>query len=319
MASTYPSFSTRVTAGPHDTLTERLAAAEAKVKADITSMPEIVEAGADFNPWNDTYIKAPKWTRIHDAVAVAIDLRNSTKLGMNKRAGSTASIYEAATGTGVQLLGTFHPNFVAIQGDGAFALFWGDRRFERALCAGITVKTFSEKHLVPQLVQKWDELPETGFKVGIAASSLLVKRIGIPRSDHQEPVWPGKAVNYATKAAQAATPGQMVVTDTVWRYFENNEYVVYTCGCDSGPSHTLWDDFEISVLPEDEIDRNGRVLKSAWCPVHGDEFCNAITLGETTRSDIQQAAKAARTAAIQESSLRRKAEQKRHIRRGLAS
>lgn len=302
---------------PTYALTERLAGSADKVKQDIATVPEVVEASDDFDPWDDTYIKAPKWMRVGEAVAVVIDLRNSTHLGLNKRAASTASIYEAATGTAVQLIGMFAPNFVAIQGDGAFALFWGDRRYERALCAGITVKTFSEVHLVPQLNEKWDELPETGFKVALAASPLLVKRIGIPRTDHQEPVWPGKAVNYAAKAAQAASPGQLVVTDSIWRYFEDNEFVVYTCGCDGGPQHSLWDDFEVGVLPEDDPERYGRVLTSRWCSVHGEEFCNAICSGEKLRPGLQDTVKSARQRELWESAMRKKALRARSMRQGL--
>jgi hypothetical protein len=46
------------------------------------------------------------------------------------------------------------------------AFFWGDRRFERAFCAGVTVKTFSQRHLEKRLEEKWPDLPaETGYKV----------------------------------------------------------------------------------------------------------------------------------------------------------
>jgi hypothetical protein len=72
-------------------------------------------------------------------------------------------------------------DFVAIQGDGAFGLFWGDSRLARAMCAAITIKTFSYKHLTPRLEKKWPDLPETGLKVGIGNSPLLVKRVGVPQ------------------------------------------------------------------------------------------------------------------------------------------
>ena len=73
----------------------------------------------------------------------------------------------------------------------ALIVFWGDLRYERALCAGITIKTFSVD-MVERLEKRWDDLPETGFKVGVASSRLLVKRIGTPRNPaQQEPVWAG--------------------------------------------------------------------------------------------------------------------------------
>jgi class 3 adenylate cyclase len=73
-------------------------------------------------------IEARKWIKIPDVVAVVADLRNSTQLGTDRWAASTASIYQAATGGVVEVLNQFQADFIQIQGDGAFGLFWGDRR-----------------------------------------------------------------------------------------------------------------------------------------------------------------------------------------------
>jgi hypothetical protein len=86
----------------------------------------------------------------------------------------------------------------------------------RALCAGITIKTFS-RDMVIRLEKKWPDLPETGFKVGVASNRLLAKRIGTPRNPaQQEPVWADKAINYAAKAAQGADRHDLVITGSVW-------------------------------------------------------------------------------------------------------
>src|SRR5205823_2883503 len=146
----------------------------------------------------------------------------------------TASIYEAATGGLTRIFNDFDADFVAVQGDGAVGLFWGNKRLERALCAGITIKTFSELTLIPRLEKRWPELPNTGFKVGVAASSLLVKRVGVPRTAHQEPVWAGKAVNYAAKCAPQADRHEMIVAGTVWDFAEGNDYLAVSCTC-AGP------------------------------------------------------------------------------------
>jgi hypothetical protein len=53
--------------------------------------------------------------------------------------------------------------------------------------------------------------------------------------------------------------------------------------CVGGPSPSLWEDFTIDRLPEDEPEREGRKLKVAWCAIHGQEFCNAIMSGKTKR------------------------------------
>ncbi len=69
-------------------------------------------------------------------VAVFADLKNSTQLGTGKHAASTARIYQAATGGVVDVMEEFSADFMQIQGDGVFGLFWGDQRFERAVMCG---------------------------------------------------------------------------------------------------------------------------------------------------------------------------------------
>jgi hypothetical protein len=223
---------------------------------------------------------------VSDAVAVVADLKSSTQLGINKHAASTASIYEAATGNVVDVFDVFDADFVAIQGDGAFGLFWGKNRKARAVCAGITIKTFSKRHLVPRLEAKWpDSLPETGLKVGVANSSLLVKRVGVPRTDYQEPVWAGKAVNYAAKCAQQADRHEMIVTGSVWDWVSENDYLAVSCGC-STPSPSIWSDLTIEKLPETEPDREGKLLHAIWCKVHGSAYCASVLAGKRTRDDV---------------------------------
>ncbi len=193
-----------------------------KAKEEFASTPEVVDKGHALDV-SALPVTARKWHKVSEAVAVVADLKNSTKLGTGKWAASTASIYEASTGGVVRIFDEFEANFLAIQGDGAFALFWGDRRLERALTAGITIKRFSID-LVKRLEARWPddpELPKTGYKVGVAASRLLVKRVGTPRNlNQQEPVWAGKAVNFASKAAQSVERHEMVVTGTVWDQVE---------------------------------------------------------------------------------------------------
>jgi hypothetical protein len=192
---------------------------------------------------------------------------------------------------------------------------------ERAICAGITIKTFSEKELVPHLQGKWPELPATGFKVGMAVSKLLVKRVGVPRTAHQEPVWAGKAVNYAAKCAQQADAHEMIVTGSIWDFVESNDYLAVTCPCGSGPTDTLWSDVVIDKIHEGDGERSGRKLTSMWCAVHGSQYCEAILNGETARPEAKQI-----TESLQKSqrknafrlAQRRIREDKRNIRRGLA-
>lgn len=260
---------------------------DTSVKDELASSPEVIEQDGDLNV-EELPIIARKWHQINDAVAVVADLKNSTQLGTNKWAASTASIYEASTGGIVKIFNQFKADFLAIQGDGAFALFWGELRYERALCAGITAKTFSHS-MVGQLEGKWpDSLPETGLKVGIANSRLLAKRVGTPRNlAQQEPVWAGKAVNYAAKAAQGADRNELVVTKSVWDRVEKNDYLAFSCSCGE-PMPGMWEDAAIKNLPEGDPEAQGRVLHSYWCDVHGEEYCNSVLAGDRTREDVRE-------------------------------
>jgi class 3 adenylate cyclase len=256
------------------------------VKTQLAVNPEVVATDATLSV-DDLFIEARKWHLLENVVAVVADMQGSTNLGFGKHLASTATIYEASTGGLVRSLKTFDPNYIAIQGDGAVALFWGELAMERALCAGITVKTFSERHLVPQLAGKWENLPTTGLKVGIASSRVLVKKVGIPRTSHQEPVWAGKAVNFAAKCAQQAVAGELIVTGSVWDFVEENDYLSLSCECGTGPAQ-LWSDVTIKKIAGDEGEDAGRLLRSAWCMIHGAEFCASVLEGKSERLDAPQ-------------------------------
>ncbi|MFC7944686.1 hypothetical protein [Microbacterium oxydans] len=261
-------------------------------KDEFASKPSVEEWDDDFDV-SELPIQARKWIQIPDVVAVVADLKNSTHLGTGKHAASTASIYQAATGSTVSVYNRFGADFIAIQGDGAFALFWGEQRYERAMCAGVTVKTFSERHLVPRLEAKWATHAEdhpTGFKVGVASGRVLVKRIGTPRNlSEQEPVWAGTPVNFATKAAQQAERHQLIATGSVWDHIEKNDYLTITCPCSGGPSAGLWENITVDKIPEANAEREGRALGSTWCSVHGDEYVAAILEGKKKRDDATEA------------------------------
>lgn len=259
---------------------------DSDVKTELSSTPEVVEQG-DVLDIDSLAVTARRWHRLNDVVAVVADLKNSTKLGTGKWAASTASIYQASTGGVVRIFDTFDADFVAIQGDGAFGLFVGDSRYERAMCAGITITTFS-RTMVEKLDQRWDNLPETGLKVGVASSPILVKKVGTPRNhDQQEPIWAGRAVNYAAKAAQGADRHRLAVTASVWRDIAKNDYLAFSCPCNDGPSTRIWSDFTIQNLPEEDPEACGRLLSSPWCATHGTAYCEAVLTGQSSREEVQ--------------------------------
>lgn len=251
-----------------------------EVKGDLDAEIEIIDSGTTFP--SKIYADVPKWVRVEDVVTVFGDLRNSTGLNVDRWAESTARIYESATGGMVQTMSAFKPAFIDIQGDGVFGIFTGDRRYERAMCAAITLRTFSEHILVPQLQSRLPKKPpETGIKVGVAAGQILVKKVGV-RGDN-EPVWAGRPVNFAAKCAQAAEEHQVIITGKVHDKIKNNEYLTYSCGCPSGGSYSyLWKAKTVATLPSD-VGSSYQLTSNGWCKEHGAEFCSAVLAGSTSR------------------------------------
>lgn len=302
-------------------LVSLLAAVDDATASELASKPDVVDWGGDLDV-EKLPITVRRWIQVPDIVAVVADLKGSTKMGTGKHAASTASIYQAATGGVVEVFNKLGADFIQIQGDGAFALFWGDARYERAMCAAITVQTFSEA-MVKRLERRWPDAPQTGFKVGVASSRILVKRIGTPRNPaEQEPVWAGKAVNYAAKAAQGADRHQVVVTGSVWDRIESNDYLTVSCGCPDGTPAPLWENVVIDRLPDDDPDAQGRMLPATWCDRHGATFCDAVLEGKRVRADAADVRKSVLKSQMDEA-IRRTAQIKRENRlahrRGLAS
>lgn len=301
-----------MTEGDFD-LQDLLTTVDDAARDELASKPVVDTNWAGDLDVNTLPIQARRWIEVPDLVAVVADMKNSTKMGTGKHAASTASIYQAATGGIVEIFNRFEAGFIQIQGDGAFALFWAEDRYRRAMCAAVTLQSFGGQ-LTERLEAKWPDAPETGIKVGVASSRILVKRIGTPRNpSQQEPVWAGKAVNYAAKAAQGAGRHEIVVTGTVWDAIEKNDYLTVTCGCPDGIPAQLWENVEIERLPDDEPDAQGRVVRSSWCAIHGEEFCNAILRGEKKRPEAEsERAKALRSQYAD--SLRETSRRKRELR-----
>lgn len=264
-------------------LTELLDRTKQTAVQQLSTTTTVVDGSLPID-LSDLRIEAPTWVR-YDVTAVVADMVNSTHLGATGQWEKwTAAIYDAAVSPMVQILDAFGADFIDIQGDGGFGLFTGERHTERAVCAAITVRTFSERGLVKALKVKWPSTaPETGFKLGVAASRVLAKKVGISRTSHQEPVWAGRAVNYAAKCAQEAGLHRVLVTDKVAAAVQRNGYLYFPCGCPSGTYGTLWAPQQIGKLGGQE----GLACRSAWCEKHVAEFLEKILSGEFRRDDTR--------------------------------
>lgn len=257
-------------------------------KDDLTTPVEIVDVDT-FPSMSDLYVEKRKWLRVRNVVAVATDLKESTTLNFDKYAQTSARLYEAVTGSIVRLFSLFDPQFVAIQGDGAFALFHGELAFERALCAGASIKKFSRRSVGPLIDEHFSEsFPDTGLKTGLASGILVAKKVGVRGTN--EPVWAGKPVNFAVKCAQRADRHELIVTGAVYDKLAPNDYIDYSCGCPSGVPYPLWTEIEVEKLGKHS--KCMRLL-SDWCDEHGDEFCRAILAGKKNRDDVSRGAIAA--------------------------
>lgn len=260
-----------------------------KVATEMESNPEVLSVGIDLD-LAALPIEARRWIKVDDVVVVVADLRNSTQLANGRKDGSLGAIYEAAIGGITQIFDNFEVDYFQAQGDGGVAVFWGEDRYARAICAAITIKTFSQDTLVPQINAKFGDLPETGYKIGIASGDVLVKKVGKPRDlELQTPVWARNPVNYAAKCAQQTEVNKVLVTASVWGWVEENDYIALSCGCKSGVSDSIWNSQEITNLRPDDDDRFGRVLSGKWCENCGDAFCNAVLEGKTKRDDVKAA------------------------------
>jgi class 3 adenylate cyclase len=254
-----------------------------RAKTDLQTPVEIIETDT-FPSIDDLYSEVRKWYRMRNVVAVSVDLKNSTALSVKDRyAQTSARLYEAATGSAVRLVTKFAPQFIDIQGDGLFALFHGERAFERAFCAGTTIKTFSELSLEPLIEQSFaKEFPDTGFKVGMASGVLVAKKVGVRGTN--EPAWAGKPVNYAVKCGSKADRHELIATSSVYDKLADNDYVTHSCGCSNGGIPTpLWTDTQVKKLGKHS---SCKVLRTRWCGIHGNEFCAAILEGKRHRDEV---------------------------------
>ncbi|MFG2638212.1 hypothetical protein ACGFX8_31085 [Streptomyces sp. NPDC048362] len=256
---------------------------QSHVSSQLAQTPEVIDTEGAIDT-SALFIDKSKWRKYPQVSCAFADLAGSTSLRTGRWEASTASIYDAAIKPAVRILSDFGADFIDVQGDAAFGLFTGKNSQRRAICAGITIKTFGKRILIPALEKRWPENPpHTGFKVGCAVSDLLSKKIGISRTDHHAPVWAGRAVNYAAKCSQQATAHQMIVTRPIGETVRRNEYLWYSCECGTGPT-ALWEEQHVEKVSGK--DSEGLILKSEWCASCGDTYCERVCSGSWRRPDL---------------------------------
>lgn len=247
----------------------------------IGKNPEVIQSGlGESLDLDSAYITAKKWHKIDDVVAVWADLRGSSQLTHHfPNAQTVAGIYEGATGTLTSIYQDIGSDYLQVQGDGVLAIFFGDKRYERAVCAAITIKTMSS--VIADLISTKSQgtILKSGYKIGVSSSSILVKKMGTERrANHQALVWAGNAVNYAVKASEEDK--SLVITRSVWEAIKNNDYLTISCGCkNSFLNHSaLWENIKISKILK-ATEKYGKSLATDWCVNCGNTFMNEILNG----------------------------------------
>jgi class 3 adenylate cyclase len=248
----------------------------------ITDQVTIYDQGRSITVYNsipdtdEIPIENPKhWLRIPDVICVFVDMMSSTKLSAEAKDKATAGAYQLFTGTAVRLFNECEAPYIDVRGDGVFALFDAHQPY-RALAAAVTFKTFAKHECIPKL--KKDTEVEVGCHIGIDQKTVLVRKLGIKRSqgrtDRQNEVWAGKPVNMASKLASVATDNQLIVSDRFYSKIPD-DLARLSCGCPSGEKKSLWESVDVSAHGFFDFE-TGYLLTSQWCKTHGNEYCDQM-------------------------------------------
>jgi class 3 adenylate cyclase len=215
------------------------------------------------------------WIKIPKIIAVVVDMRGSTKFSANAHPNTTAKAYRLFTGTAVKIFHECDAQYIDVKGDGVFSLF-DESQVYTALAAAVTFKTFCQEIFIPEI--KDVTSLDVGVRIGIDAKSVLVRKLGLKRkdgrSDRQNEVWAGKPVNMAFKLASLANSDEILVSDR-YHEFLQDELALKTCGCPNGDKVSLWEDVDLKDYEMFDFGL-AKKLRSAWCKIHGREYCEKI-------------------------------------------
>ena len=244
---------------------------------DITKIESVSKAV------EKAYSEANKWFEIEDAIVVFSDLKNSTKISIDKQKRTMTKILEYLNYPFITIHNEFGADFIDIQGDGGLAIYHKDNAI-KALLASITIKTYYEKYLCKKLKSNYNI--EFITTTGIAQGSLLVKKIG-KRDAGKFHVWAGDTINKSALISKelkskmdknSIEQGLYIgITDEIYKLFKNNDlktYLLMSCNCDTKDNkpQKLW---TTEKLPK----YNGKEyhsMKNIWCNHHGQEYLDKV-------------------------------------------
>ena len=234
-----------------------------------------------------------RWFRIPRVTAVFADLKGSTKLNATSGREDAAFAYTYFIRAMTVTLDRFGSKYIDIQGDGIFGLFSGtDSRFRAAACA-VTMRTITEEEVAVRYADDASSSWKLTAGIGIDHGTLLVRRLGL-RGKKANEVWAGRPVNTASKLSSLEGSNQVVVSERVFAQYERaselrRRALLWSCGCSgrsnqgglavaAGQTSLLWGRMKVPRNMGLDFAQAYR-LKSAWCPDHGAELCEAIVTG----------------------------------------
>ena len=238
------------------------------------------------------------WFQVPQVTAVFADLKGSTLLNTRHRTEDVARAYTYFIRGMSVILNKFSVGYVDIQGDGIFGLFSGKGAiFHSAACA-ITMRTLVEQDIADRFKKDASTDWKLTVGIGIDQGKVLVRQLGLKSLETNE-VWAGNPVNMAAKLSSLAEPNQIAVSDRVFNSYQKisklrRRALMRWCGCNDrtrgrgldaeiGSTSYLW---KKTPAPDDlglDFD-TVHTLKSAWCKVHGPEFCEAIVTGQQPKA-----------------------------------
>ena len=234
------------------------------------------------------------WFQIPQATAVFADLKNSTELNATDGPHAAAVAYTYFIRAMTLILDGFSAKYIDIQGDGIFGLFSGRGSIFQAAACGVTMRTLVEE----EVAVRFGKDTAAGWKltagIGIDSGTLRVRRLGLQGAEKNE-VWAGMPVNAASKLSSLAGPNQVVVSEKVFAQYNQasqlrRRVLLWSCGCRGRSGHSglaipvgetshLWDEITVPKRTGLKFSRAYR-LKSAWCPRHDAELCEALITGK---------------------------------------
>ena len=269
------------------------------VKADVCSQLDQQGAlGIQVTALNDVPENGPTnrglWNQINDVTAVFVDIKGSTQLNAYSEPDIAARIYTYFVRTAAVMFDRFSARYVDIQGDGVFGLFSGSGSMFNAAASAITIRTFLNHDVARRIRKECKTDWKLTVGVGVDRGTLLVRRLGL-RDLKQNEVWAGKPVNTAAKLSSIADLNNIVVSDRVFKIFEQSSklrqrVLLWSCGCQNGlpglglnaaigKTTYLWTDALAPSYLGLDFDTIFK-LETEWCSIHGSEFCEALITGK---------------------------------------